>query len=197
MVFTSSGQRRPEKGQHGKEHQHGGNDETVRTENNQADKRKQKPKNRTGMALFFHPLFHKDYHKHGCHDKIQSLCTEVNQRTEDASQSGAGYPVNVIIQGYKKHEPASIHIFRDFCGIVYGKTFIAHTEDQIEFFQTGSLVFFQHGNTVKKMTGVNHQSHGQCLNRMEGAQKKIYGNKFNESGKNCQAHEHGIPEAES
>ena len=130
-------------------------------------------------------------------DKIQSLCTEVNQRTEDASQSGAGYPVNVIIQGYKKHEPASIHIFRDFCGIVYGKTFIAHTEDQIEFFQTGSLVFFQPGNTVKKMTGVNHQSHGQCLNRMEGAQKKIYGNKFNESGKNCQAHEHGIPEAES
>ena len=47
------------------------------------------------------------------------------------------------------------------------------------------------------MSGVEHQGHGQGLKRAERAQKKINGYKFCRAGKDRQAHEHGVPEAEA
>ena len=47
------------------------------------------------------------------------------------------------------------------------------------------------------MACINHQGHGQCLQRIKCPKKHIDRYKFYRTGKNSQAHQHRIPEAKA
>ena len=97
----------------------------------------------------------------------------------------------------KEHEPSPIHIIRDIRGIVDGKTLVAHPEDQVELLPAQSPELIKHGDPVKQMSGIDHQCHGKRLQWIERSEKHIDRNKFYGSGKDRDAHQHGIPEAEA
>ena len=46
------------------------------------------------------------------------------------------------------------------------------------------------------MTGIDHQRHGQCLQQIKRAHEHVDGDELNGTGKDGQAHEHRIDEAE-
>src|SRR5699024_8765238 len=117
--------------------------------------------------FLFQPLFQENYHKHGGHDKVKSLCVEMYQRSEDTSQRRAEEPVKMVQQRHKKHEPASVHVVRYISGIVDGKTFVAHAKNQVYFLPSDSPEFFQHGYAVKQVAGIDHEGHGQRLQRIK------------------------------
>ena len=149
------------------------------------------------MPLLLQPLFQENHHEHGSHDKIQPFCAEGNQRSENSSQSSPENPVKVIQQRHKKHEPSPVHILRNLCRIVDGKSLITHAENQINLFQSRPPEPVQHGDAVKQVPGVDHQRHGQRLQRIERPQKQIHRHKFHRPRKDRQTHDHGVPETES
>ena len=51
------------------------------------------------MIFLFQPLLQEDHHEHGSHYKVQPLCAEMDQASEDPAQSGSEKPVKMIQQG--------------------------------------------------------------------------------------------------
>ena len=97
----------------------------------------------------------------------------------------------------EEHKPAAVHILRDVCHVIDGKTLITHTEDQIELFQPHPLVFVQHGDAVEQMPGVDHQGHQKGLQQIKPAQQQIDQHKLHGTGENAHAGDHGDPERKS
>ena len=104
-----------------------------------------------------------------------SFRIEGDEGAEDAAQGRARKPVQVVQQGHKKHEPAPVHVRRNFSGIIDRKGFVAHAEDEIDFFQAETAEPVQHGNPVEQVSGVEHERHRQRLDGMKGSQKEVYG----------------------
>ena len=149
------------------------------------------------MAFLLEPLLQKNHHKHGGHDKVQTLRVKMNQGAENAAHGGAADPVQLVEQGDKEHEETFVHPLRHLCGAVDGKALVAHSENQVDFFKPGAPVLVQHGNSIEQMPGVQHQGHGQRLYGIEGSKKQIDGHEFHGTGEDRHAHEHGIPEGKA
>ena len=144
------------------------------------------------MIFFFQPLLEEDHDKHRCHHEIQTLSVKVDQGTEDPAQCSAEKPVKMVERGYKEHKPAFVDIFRDHGSVIDRKALITHAEDEIKGTPSIASVFFQHGNAVEQMPGVDHKRHGKCLERVERPEQEIYSDEFHASGEDRDAHEHGI-----
>ena len=96
------------------------------------------------MIFFFQPLLQENNDKHGGHNKADAGSIKFKQSAGKAADCRAGNPVNIIKQRYKEEEPASVHMFRNRGGIIDGKGFIAHAENQKKLFPSQPLIFFQH-----------------------------------------------------
>ena len=144
------------------------------------------------MILFFQPLLEKDHDKHGCHDEIESLGVKMDQGTKDPAQSSAEKPVKMVERGDEKHEPAFVDVFWDHGSVIDRKALVTHSEDEIKGTPSVSPVFFQHGDAVEQMPGIDHKCHGKCLQRVKCPEQEIYSDELHASGKDCDAHEHGI-----
>ena len=116
----------------------------------------------------------------------------MDEGAEQPAQRGAGEPVEMIQKRHEEHKPPLIHIPRNISRIVDGKAFVTHPEDEIEGFPSISAVFFQHGDTVKQMPGVDHKSHGERLKGAERSEQEIHCDELHTAGKDSNTHQHRI-----
>ena len=144
------------------------------------------------MILFFQPLLHKDDHEHCGQHKVQPFGVKVDEGAEQTSERGAEEPVEMVQKRHEEHEPAFVHLLRDIGCIIDGKAFIAHSEDEIKGFPSVSAVFFQHGDTVEEVPGVDHEGHGESLQRTERPEQEIHGHELHAAGEDGDTHQHGI-----
>lgn len=77
------------------------------------------------MSFLLKPLFQKNDDKHRSHNKANALGSKIQQRTNDSADRSACNPVCMIQKCNKEIKPSAVNIFGDFCGIIYGKSFIA------------------------------------------------------------------------
>lgn len=130
------------------------------------------------MPFLLEPLFQKDHHEHGRHHKVEALGVKGNQGSEQSADGRARYPVEVVEQRDKKHEPALVYALRDFGGVVDGKGLIAHAEDQIKPLPAHPLELVQHRDAVKQVARLDHQCHDECLERGKGAEQHGHRHEF-------------------
>lgn len=130
------------------------------------------------------PLADENCRKKSDEGKIQAFGIDLQTVAQETADGCARYPVDLVQQIYADHEAALVDAFGDSSIAVDGEGFITHTEDQIKFFQTGILIFFQHAKAVEQMTRVNHQCHKKAVQRIEGAQQHRDQNEFHAAGKN-------------
>lgn len=95
------------------------------------------------------PLADEDGDEKGGEDEVQTLGIDGNVAADDGAEGGACYPVQLVQNINEGHKPALVDAFGDIRADVNGKGFVAHTEDEVEFFETGVLIFFQHGDAVE------------------------------------------------
>ena len=129
------------------------------------------------------PLVDKNCRKKSDEGKIQTFGVDLQTVAQKTADSCTCYPINLVQQIDADHKAALVDAFGDNGIAVDGKGFIAHTEDQIKFLQTGILILFQHAQTVEQMTRVNHQCHKKAIQRIEGAQQHRDQNEFHAAGK--------------
>ena len=176
---------------------HGGDQEVIRAEEEQATDTGEESHPFAGMALFLEPLLHEDDNEHGGHDKIQSLGIEADQAAQHAAQGGAARPVELIEQCDEEVEPAAVDTLGNLGGVVNAEGLIAHTKDEVGLFPAQSLEFIQHGDAIKEVACLYHQCHQKALQRGVGRQQHTDGDKFQTAAVNGKAHQQGIPKAET
>ncbi len=125
------------------------------------------------MVLFREPLLQEDDYEHRGQHEVQPFGVKVDEGAEQPAQCGAGEPVQVVQKRHEEHEPAFVNILGNICRIVDGKAFIAHPEDEVKGFPAISAVFFQHGDPVEQMPGVDHKSHRKCLQRSNAPSRRF------------------------
>lgn len=130
------------------------------------------------------PLADENCRKKSDEGEVQAFGIDLQTVAQETADGCARYPVDLVQQIYADHEAALVDAFGDNSIAVDGKGFVAHTENQIKFFQTGILIFFQHAKAVEQMTRVNHQCHKKAVQRIEGAQQHRDQNEFHAAGKN-------------
>ena len=117
------------------------------------------------------PLADEDSNKEGDEREIKALGINCQAAAKDAADGCACYPVNLVQQIYEGHEPAFVYAFRNVHIAVDGKGFVAHAEDEIEFFEACILVLFEHRKAIKQMTRINHERHEEAVQRIKRTQK--------------------------
>ena len=115
--------------------------------------------------------------------KVQAFGIDLQTVAQKTADGCTSYPVDLVQQIYAGHEAALVDAFGDNGIAVDGEGLVAHTEDQINFLQTGILILFQHTQAVEQMTRVNHQCHKKAVQRIEGAQQHRDQNEFHAAGK--------------
>lgn len=129
--------------------------------------------------------------------EIQTLGVDLQAAAQQSAQRSARNPVNLVEQGDEGHEPALVDAGRRVGRAVDGEGFVAHAEDKIEFFPAQPFEFFQHGQAVKKMAGVDHERHQEAIQRVEGAEQHGYEHELHGAGENQRAGEKRIPGREA
>lgn len=125
--------------------------------------------------------------------KVQAFGVDLQAVAKKTADGCARYPVDLVQQIYADHKAALVDSFRDSSIAVDGKGFVAHTENQIKFFQTGILIFFQHAQTVEQMARVNHQCHKKAVQRIEGTKQHCYQDKLHAAGKDKSTGKKWVP----
>ena len=74
-----------------------------------------------------------------------------------------------------------------------GEGFITHAVDQKRFFPTHSFIAVQHGNAIKEVPRLDHESHEKSLERGKGRKEHGHCNKLQGAAKDDHGHQHGIP----
>lgn len=160
MPFSSFGRRFqlfPEKGEAKKDPRHSREDEVVRPENDQAEKRRPQPDEGRPVILRFHPPVQVNNHKKGGHGKIDAGSIKGQERPGNTFKQRSAYPVKAVENCDENLEPPLVHTLRWLHGAVDGKGLIAHSEDQEKLLSPGSPVFIQHRNAVEEMPCIDHQ----------------------------------------
>lgn len=139
------------------------------------------------------PLADENCRKKSDEGKIQAFGIDLQTVAQETADGCARYPVDLVQQIYADHEAALVDAFGDSSIAVDGEGFVAHTENQIKFLQTGILIFFQHAKAVEQMTRVNHQCHKKAVQRIEGAQQHCDQNEFHAAGKDKRTGKKRIP----
>ena len=122
-----------ERREHGDDGDHGRDHERVRTEYDETQNRHADSDAGGGVIFFLQPLLQEDYNEHSGHDEADSLRVESQQRTDESADGSAGKPVEMVEECDKEHEPAFVDVLRYPGGIIYGKGFIAHPENEVIF----------------------------------------------------------------
>ena len=130
------------------------------------------------------PLADENCRKKSDEGEVQAFGIDLQTVAQETADGCARYPVDLVQQIYADHEAALVDAFGDNSIAVDGEGFVAHTENQIKFLQTGILIFFQHAKAVEQMTRVNHQCHKKAVQRIEGVQQHRDQNEFHAAGKN-------------
>lgn len=139
------------------------------------------------------PLADENCRKKSDEGEVQAFGIDLQTVAQETADGCARYPVDLVQQIYADHKAALVDAFRDNSIAVDGEGFVAHTENQIKFLQTGILIFFQHAKAVEQMTRVNHQCHKKAVQRIEGAQQHCDQNEFHAAGKDKRTGKKRIP----
>lgn len=139
------------------------------------------------------PLADENCRKKSDEGEVQAFGIDLQTVAQETADGCARYPVDLVQQIYADHKAALVDAFRDNSIAVDGEGFVAHTENQIKFLQTGILIFFQHAKAVEQMTRVNHQCHKKAVQRIEGAQQHCYQDKLHAAGKDKRTGKKRIP----
>lgn len=139
------------------------------------------------------PLADENCRKKSDEGEVQAFGIDLQTVAQETADGCARYPVDLVQQIYADHKAALVDAFRDNSIAVDGEGFVAHTENQIKFLQTGILIFFQHAKAVEQMTRVNHQCHKKAVQRIEGAQQHCDQNEFHAAGKDKRTAKKRIP----
>lgn len=129
------------------------------------------------------PLADENCREESDEGKIQAFGVDLQTVAQKTADGCTYHPINLVQQIYADHKAAFVDAFGDNGIAVDGEGFVAHTEDQIKFLQTGILILFQHAQAVEQMTRVNHQCHKKAVQRIEGAQQHRDQNEFHAAGK--------------
>ena len=140
------------------------------------------------------PLADENCRKKSDEGEVQAFGIDLQTVAQETADGCACYPVDLVQQIYADHEAALVDAFRDNSIAVDCEGFVAHTENQIKFLQTGILIFFQHAKAVEQMTRINHQCHKKAVQRIEGTQQHRDQNEFHTAGKDESARKKRIPE---
>ena len=144
------------------------------------------------MTFLLQPLIEEDDNEHRRHNKAYSRCVKFEKRADKSADGRARNPVKAVEPCDKEHEPALVHILRDFCRVVYGKALVAHTVDERKLFPAGALEFIEHGDTVKQVASLNEQRHEKNLQRRKRAEQHLNGDKFKRTAEDKKAHQHRV-----
>ena len=144
------------------------------------------------MVPGFLPLVDEHDDKQCRHDELDACRIKMYDISQKGSRGRACDPVDLVEQRDEKHKPAFVNIRGRRHGAVDRKGFVAHPIDQIGFFPARILILFQHGDPVEQMPRIDHQRQKKGMQRMKGGQQQLHGDKFHRTGKDKQAHEHGI-----
>ena len=125
--------------------------------------------------------------------KIQTFGVDLQTVAQETADSCARYPINLVQQIYAGHEAALVDAFGDNGIAVDGEGLVAHTEDQIKFFQACIFILFEHAQAIEKMTRINHQCRKKAVQRIEWAQQHRDQNEFHAAGKDQRAGKKRIP----
>lgn len=68
-------------------------------------------------------------------------------------------PLHYQVSNYDCGPTSLVNALRGGGAHVDGEGFVAHTKDKVEFFPAGAGKFFQHGEPIEKMTGVDHEGY--------------------------------------
>ena len=139
------------------------------------------------------PLADENCREESDEGEVQAFGIDLQAVAQETADGCARYPVDLVQQIYADHEAALVDAFGDNSIAVDGEGFVAHTENQIKFFQTGILIFFQHAKAVEQMTRINHQCHKKAIQRIEGAQQHCDQNEFHAAGKDKSTGKKRIP----
>lgn len=139
------------------------------------------------------PLADENCREESDEGEVQTFSIDLQTVAQETADGCARYPVDLVQQIYADHKAALVDAFRDNSIAVDGEGFVAHTENQIKFLQTGILIFFQHAKAVEQMTRVNHQCHKKAVQRIEGAQQHCDQNEFHAAGKDKRTGKKRIP----
>lgn len=104
-----------EQGKSGKYRRHCRQQKIIRTEDIQRCNGAERAYESADMLAVLAPLFNENDDEHGSHGKIQSLCVETDQRSEDRSETSSGKPVELIQSCNEEHEPSPVHIRGHLC----------------------------------------------------------------------------------
>lgn len=124
------------------------------------------------------PLADENCREESDEGEVQTFGIELQAVAQETADSCTRYPVDLVQQIYADHKAALVDAFGDNGIAVDGEGFVAHTEDQIKFLQTGILILFQHAQAVEQMTRVNNQCHKKAVQRIEGTKQHRDQNEF-------------------
>lgn len=139
------------------------------------------------------PLADENCRKKSDEGEVQTFGIELQAVAQETADSCTRYPVDLVQQIYADHKAALVDAFRDNSIAVDGEGFVAHTEDQIKFLQTGILILFQHAQAVEQMTRVDHQCHKKAIQWIEGTKQHCYQDKLHAAGKDKSTGKKWVP----
>ena len=137
---------------------HGGNEEHIPSENQQTQSGGARAYDRGTVIFGAQPLLYEDGYKQGSEDEFDALKIDLQQRTGRSPQGGAAYPPDVVKERHPETVAVAPDTFRKGGTAGEGIGFIGEGKDHVRLFGTGPLVGIHHGDAVKQMPGVDHQS---------------------------------------
>ena len=186
MGFPPS--RFPHNGKHYGNDHHGGDQEDISAENQQADHGGNHADD-SGQVIFgAEPLFHKDRDEQSGENEFNTLVVDGQQGTGQTAQDGAGHPIDLVEQGHQEAIGVAVHALRR---LILGNErvgFVRQGKDHVRLFLAGSFVRIHHRDAVKQVPGVYQKgSHSGSQQPCPGG-KQADGHILHGTGINKQTH---------
>ena len=144
------------------------------------------------MIFFFQELVHENHGKEGSHHKVNAFRRKRKNIPEKRSDAGADDPIALIEKSNKKHKPFRVCVLRNLCAVIDTESFITHPEDKVEALPSCFRKLVQHGNTVEKVTKLNHHRKEKGLQRCKGRNKEADRQNLQRTAKNERGHKKSV-----
>ena len=109
------------------------------------------------MIFCAQPLVYEDGDKQSCEGKIYPFSAECYEAAQNRTHDSSCYPVNLVEHGQEKIISVSVSDSSHTLVAAYERvSLIGEGKDQVRLLLSRSLVSVDHGNAIKKMSGVYH-----------------------------------------